>query len=29
MLARNYPVADIVEITGLSLAEVEKLATRQ
>ena len=25
MLVRNYPVADIVEITGLSLAEVEEL----
>ena len=26
MLARNYPVTDIAEITGLPLAEVEKLA---
>ena len=29
MLAKNYPVADIVEITGLPLADVEKLAVRQ
>ena len=28
MLAKNYPVADIAEITGLSLVEVEKLAAR-
>ncbi|MBQ7167388.1 MAG: hypothetical protein IJR93_10640 [Treponema sp.] len=26
MLARNYPVTDIAEITGLSLEEVEELA---
>ena len=26
MLARNYPLTDIAEITGLSLEEVEKLA---
>ena len=26
MLARNYPMTDIAEITGLSLEEVEKLA---
>ncbi len=26
MLARNYPVNEIAEITGLSPAEVEKLA---
>ncbi|MBQ3687566.1 MAG: Rpn family recombination-promoting nuclease/putative transposase [Treponema sp.] len=29
MLARNYPVNDIAEITGLSLADVEQLAARQ
>ena len=29
MLARNYPLTDIAEITGLSLAEVEELAARQ
>ena len=29
MLARNYPLTDIAEITGLSLADVEKLAARQ
>ena len=27
MLARNYPVNEIAEITGLSLADVEQLAT--
>ncbi|MBQ3688200.1 MAG: hypothetical protein II932_10225, partial [Treponema sp.] len=29
MLARNYPVNEIAEITGLSLPEVEKLSARQ
>ena len=29
MLARNYPVTDIAEITGLPLADVEKLAVHQ
>ena len=29
MLARNYPVADIAEITNLPLEEVEKLATER
>ena len=29
MLARNYPVNEIAEIIGLSLAEVEQLAAGQ
>ena len=28
MLAKNYPVADIADITGLSIADVEKLVAR-
>ena len=28
MLARNYPIADIAEITGLPIADIEKLAAR-
>jgi len=28
MIAKHYPVADIAEITGLSLAEVEQLAAQ-
>ena len=28
MIAKHYPVADIAEVTGLSLAEVEQLAAQ-